>query len=103
MIDLMTRVRQIERPALLARAARFGADEYRRAVHLPRLLKTAILPRPAAALVQLLDLEAAVNARRTAKQGDYSPAHHVDLLIAISAEARLLLTTAPRAVPDRVR
>lgn len=103
MIDVMSRIRQIERPALLARAARFGADEYRRTVHLPRLLKTAALPRPAAAIMQLLELELAVNARRIAKQGDYSPAHHVDLLIAISAEARLLVATAPRAVQDHVK
>jgi hypothetical protein len=98
MIDLMTRIRQLQRPALLARAARFGADDYRRAVHLPRILKTHLLPRPAAAIMQLLDLEQVINDRRIAKTGDYSPARHVDILIAISAEARLLAATTPRAV-----
>lgn len=97
MLDLMTRIRQLQRPALLARAARFGVDEYRRETVLPRLLKTAHAPRPAAALMALLDIEAATDARRIAGTGDYAPARHVELLIAISGEARMLQATALRA------
>ncbi|WP_322888939.1 MULTISPECIES: DUF6477 family protein [unclassified Yoonia] len=98
MLDVMTLIRNLRRPALLARAARFGADDYRREVVLPRLLKTEKLPRPAAAVMALLELEAATDARRIAKAGDYSPARHVELLIAITGEARMLTATAPRAV-----
>lgn len=98
MLDVMTMIRNLRRPALLARAARFGADDYRRDVVLPRLLKTEKVPRPAAAVMALLELEAATDARRIAKAGDYSPARHVELLIAISGEARILMATAPRAV-----
>jgi hypothetical protein len=98
MLDVMTLIRNLRRPVLLARAARFGADDYRRDVVLPRLLKTDNLPRPAAAVIALLDLEAATEAKRRAQAGDYAPAHHVELLIAITAEARMLTATAPRAV-----
>ncbi len=98
MHDVMTLIRNLRRPALLARAARFGADDYRREAVLPRLLKTDTLPRPGAAVMALLELEAATDARRIAKAGDYSPARHVELLIAISGEARILAATAPRAV-----
>ena len=98
MLDLMTRLRQLQRPALLARAARFGADEYRRDTSLPRLLRTVALPRPAAALMALLEMEAATEARRVAGKGAYSPARHVEILIAISGEARLLQATAPYAL-----
>lgn len=98
MIDLMTRIRQLQRPALLARAARFGSDDYRRETQLPRLLKCESLPRPAAAIMALLELEAQVDANRIAKLAHYSPARHVELLIAIAGEARLLAAFAVRAL-----
>lgn len=98
MLDVMTLIRTLRRPVLLARAARFGADDYRRDAVLPRLLKTEKVPRPAAAVIALLGLEAATEAKRRAKAGDNSPARHVELLIAITAEARMLTATAPRAV-----
>ena len=98
MIDLMTRIRQLQRPALLARAARFGSDDYRREAQLPRLLKCDHLPRPAAAIMALLEIEAQMNTGRMARLAQYSPARHVELLIAIVGEARLLATITPRAV-----
>jgi hypothetical protein len=98
MLDLMTRLRQLQRPSLLARAARFGADDYRRDIHLPRLLKAQNAPRPAAALMVLMQMEEKMEKARIARRADYGPARHVDLLIAISAEARLLMATAPRAL-----
>lgn len=98
MLDIMTRLRSLQRPTLLARAARFGTDDYRRAVHLARILKTDPLPRPAAAVVALLDIEADLNARRLAKQARYSLAQHIDVLIALTGEARLLVATTPRPV-----
>ena len=54
MIDLNTRLATLTRPRLLVNAARFGVDDYRREAHLPRLLETENLPRPAAALMALL-------------------------------------------------
>jgi len=34
MLDLQTRLATLERPHLLARAARFGVDDYKRDTHL---------------------------------------------------------------------
>ncbi|MBE0413458.1 DUF6477 family protein [Yoonia sp.] len=96
MQDLHTRIARLKRPALLARAARFGVDDYRREVHLRRLLRMDPLPRPADALMRLLDMEQEVDNHRRAKDGTYMAAHHVDVLIAITGEARLLQATRPR-------
>lgn len=93
MLDIQTRLATLKRPTLLARAARFGADDYRREVHLKRLLQCHGLPRPADAIMQLLDLEAETNARREAKSGNYSAAQHVEILIALSGEARMMQAT----------
>jgi hypothetical protein len=93
MLDIQTRLAALKRPMLLARAARFGADGYRREIHLKRLLQCHSMPRPADAIMQLLDLEAETNARREAKSGNYSAAQHVEILIAISGEARLMQAT----------
>lgn len=93
MLDVQTHVAMLKRPGLLARAARFGVDDYRRDTHLPRLLRTEDLPRHAEAIIRLLDIEAEMNEARTARSGDYSPARHVEALIAISGEARLLQAT----------
>lgn len=98
MLDLQTRIATLKRPALLARAARFGVDEYRREVHLRRILGTEHLPRHAAALVQLLDREAEHNAMRKGHDGHYRPARHVEILIAIMGEAQLMRATALRVV-----
>ena len=98
MLDVMTRISRLHRPALLVRAARFGLDHYRRDPALRRLLKTDRVPRPAAAVMALLGREAAINARRLSGKNDYSIARHVNLLIAINAEARLLIAATPHAL-----
>jgi hypothetical protein len=93
MLDIRTRLATLKRPMLLARAARFGADDYRREVHLKRLLSCDTLPKPADAIMRLLDLEAETNAWRMAKSGNYSAAHHVEILIAIAGETRVMQAT----------
>ncbi len=95
MLDIQTRLTTLKRPTLLARAVRFGLDEYRREVHLKRLLHCETLPRPAVAIMQLFDLEAEANGWRTQKSGNYSVARHVEILIALSGEARLMQAIAP--------
>jgi hypothetical protein len=99
MLDLQTRIATLKRPPMLARAARFGVDDYRRSVHLRRILETDSLPKHGAALMQLLDREAALDAQRQERSGHYRPAHHVEMLIAILGEARLMRATALHAVP----
>lgn len=97
MQDLPQRIARLRRPDLLARAARFGVDDYCRDRHLSGLLGSARLPRPGPALIQLLQLEEEMNSAREARAGSYRPARHVDLLIAILGEARLLPKAAATA------
>ncbi|MGJ8622367.1 MAG: DUF6477 family protein [Yoonia sp.] len=98
MLDLQTRIATLKRPALLARAARFGVDDYRRDIHLRPILKTERLPRHAAALMQLLELEAEQESTRKGRAGDYRPARHVAVLIAILGEAQLMRATSLHSV-----
>ncbi len=98
MLDLDTRIAGLKRPTLLARAARFGADDYRRDVHLHRILGAGHLPRHAEAIMRLLDIEASLNTQRKERSGDYRIAQHVDVLIAIAGEAQLMRATRLRFV-----
>ena len=93
MLDIETRLSTLKRPALLARAARFGVDDYRREHHLPRLLDGATPPKPAAALMALFSKEAEIESWRKENAGHYRPAQHVDVLIAIMGEARIFRDT----------
>lgn len=108
MPDVLSRVAALRRPVLLVQAARFGLEDYRRAAHLPRLLGPGVpggpVPGAVAALVLLLELEAALDARRLARAADYRIARHVAILIALTAEARSVrapaaVVIAPAAVP----
>ncbi|MFP4275284.1 MAG: DUF6477 family protein [Paracoccaceae bacterium] len=90
MNDILTLVDGMQRPRLLVRAARIGAESYRREQHLPRLLGYGALPRSGAALMTLIDMEGALDADRREDRAGYSPARHVEVLIALMAEARLL-------------
>ncbi len=94
MLDINTRLAKLKRPALLARAARFGVDDYRRTTHLARIFQTEDLPRNAEALMRLFDIEAEMETARLEKSGNYQPGRHVDVLIAIAGEARLMRATA---------
>ena len=86
-------LQQLKRPKLLVRAARLGLDDYQRAAHLKRILATDSLPRPAPAVARLIDIEADQNAARKEKRATYSVARHVDVLIALIAEAHALRAT----------
>jgi len=90
MLDIATRIARLRRPKLLVNAARFGLDDCVRSQHLKRLLKTEILPRPAPAVMQLLDIESIMDEARKTKQATYSVACHVEVLIALMAETQNL-------------
>tara|TARA_R110002072_G_scaffold298422_1_gene472365 strand:- start:718 stop:1011 length:294 start_codon:yes stop_codon:yes gene_type:complete len=94
MLDISARIAQLRRPGLLIKAARFGLDDYVRNMHLRRILKTESIPRPAPAVMQLLDIESALNTARIEKQATYSVARHVDVMIALMAEAQILRATS---------
>ena len=98
MLDITTRIATLTRPSLLARAARFGVDDYRRNVHLGRILQSDTLPRHGQALVQLLEKEAEMNDARERDAASYRTALHVNVLIAILGEAYLMRATGPQLV-----
>jgi len=99
MLDILGMVGTLQRPRLLVRAARFGVDEYSRNAMLPRLLHLVALPRSGDAILRLLDLETDMNQLRLTEAADYSIARHVEVLIALMGEARLLRATTRQAEP----
>lgn len=96
MSDILHRLDHLRRPRLLIRAARIGAEDYRRDVHLPRLLGHGALPRHSAALNRLMEIEAAMNENRRAQVADYSTIRHVEVMIAVISEARILRAIQPQ-------
>ncbi len=99
MQDLISMLHRLHRPELLMRAARIGAEQYVRGTHLPRLLGYGVLPRHGQALLKLIEIEAELNLQRKTADAGYNLIRHVDVLIAMVAEARVLraaqLTKAP--------
>ncbi|AXI42348.1 DUF6477 family protein [Sulfitobacter sp. SK011] len=90
MQDLISMLHTLHRPRLMMRAARIGAEGYSRTNHLPRLLGYGVLPRHGAALLKLMEIEAELNAQRKAADAGYSLIRHIDVLIAMVGEARVL-------------
>lgn len=90
MTDPLTTLATLHRPRLMVRAARLGMGDYRRDRDLRRLLGTGRTPSPAAALPALMHAEADAEDIRQSGAATYNIARHVDLLIAVLAEARLL-------------
>ncbi|MCR9126421.1 MAG: DUF6477 family protein [Rhodobacteraceae bacterium] len=90
MQDLLTMMTTLRRPRLLIRAARHGAQDYRRDRHLQRLLGYGRLPRSGEALMRLVEIEAQQNERRQTGDASYSLLRHLDVLIAMMGEVRLL-------------
>ena len=83
-------LRALRRPRLLIRAARHGALEYNRNRDLRRIIKSDVLPGPGVTVPRLMDMEAQIDAMRCAGDRSYSIVRHVDVLIALMAESRLL-------------
>jgi hypothetical protein len=98
MQDVITMLSTLKRPRLLIRAARIGAQDYTRNRHLNRLLGYGALPRPAAALMRLMELEREMDEARKTNEAGYSLARHLDLLIAMMGEAQVLKATRARPV-----
>ena len=90
MSDISTILANLRRPRLLIRAARHGIQDYRRERDLRRLINANTPPSPETALARLFVAEERAEETRRAGDAGYSIARHVDLLIALMAEARLL-------------
>jgi hypothetical protein len=85
----------LRRPRLLVRAARIGLAEYSRERDLRRVMKFSTPPSPQQALNGLLETEAELENRRRSGDASYSIARHVEVLVAVMAEARLLPSPQP--------
>jgi len=88
MTDRCPRLSDLRRPRLLVRAARHGLQDYRRDRDLRRLLAAGPETAPEAALTRLMAEEARIEATRRRGDAGYSIARHIELLIALMAEAR---------------
>ena len=95
MQDILSILQTLHRPQLLMRAARIGAVEYRRSAHLPRLLGYGRTPKTAAALLKLIEYEDQLNIQRKSGESAYNLVRHLDVLIAIVGEARILRASQP--------
>lgn len=90
MTDLLSRVTDLHRPRLLIRAARAGVGGYDRNRDLRRVMRLAQTPAPGRALGALIEAEAEIEETRQRGEAAYSFVRHIDVLIAMIAEARLL-------------
>lgn len=99
MEDVLTQISRLKRPKLLVRTARHGLEDYNRVIHLRRLLKTDNLPGPGKAILKLMEIEAMIDTQRTTQRAEYSVAKHVELIVALMCEARIL--KASKASRDR--
>ncbi len=95
MTDLRAVLNDLRRPRLLIRAARFGVQEYRRERDLKRLIDTALAPEKA--VPRLMHEEEMLEDARRDGNAAYSVARHIDVLIALLAETRLLPRTVTSA------
>ncbi len=80
----------LRRPRLLIRAARTGMAQFRRDRDLGRLIGVPCEMSPQKTVPALLDAEARQERIRLAGDAGYSFARHIDLLIALMCEARML-------------
>ena len=88
MSDIRIMLANLRRPRLLMHAARFGLGDYRRERDLRRLVNSAGSPEQT--VPRLLSVEEDLEATRVAGEANYSAARHIDVLIALLAEAQLL-------------
>ncbi len=89
-MDIDRILENLRRPALLVRAARAGLTDYDRTRDLARLMRTPAPPSPGQAINRLLAEEERLETTRRRGDAAYSFARHIDILIAMIAEARLV-------------
>lgn len=87
MTDFRTTLANLRRPRLLIRAARHGMGDYRRERDLRRLVSTFT---PEAAVPELIHTEEHMEQIRRTGDASYSVSRHIEVLIALMSEARLL-------------
>lgn len=94
MSDVIQLVNELRRPKLMLAAVRHGLGDYQRERTLRRFLGGAPLPTSRRAVALLLSTEEQIEEARRAGDASYSPARHIDALIALISEARLAVANA---------
>ena len=94
MTDFCALLRSLRRPRLLIQAARCGLPEYRRERDLRRIAGLTVMLSPEKALPKLLSEEEALEQTRQTGDAAYSLSRHIEVLIALMAETRLLAEPA---------
>lgn len=94
MTDFELILATLRRPRLLIRAAHHGLADYNRNRDLRRLL-SGQAPGPREAVARLIDEERVLEDARQEGGATYSVARHVDVMIAILAEMRLVNRQQP--------
>ncbi len=94
MTDLISLVHTLRRPRLLLRAAAHGMGDYNRDRTLKRLTKGAAAGCPKGAVRSLLSVEATLEDARRSGDASYNVSRHVEVMIALLAEVRLLVRPA---------
>ena len=92
MTDFRALLAEMKRPQMMIRAARLGLSDYRRERDLKRILHGQ--PSPDRSVPRLLSEEERMEHIRKSGDAGYSLGHHIEVLIALMAEVRLL----PRVV-----
>ena len=90
MTDFRTLLAELRRPRLLIRAARFGVADYKRERDLRRLINASTRATPETAIPQLISAEEQMEQTRRDGDATYSVSRHIEVLIALIAETRLL-------------
>ena len=89
---MITNAKQsVRRPSLLIRAARFGLADYNRGRVLNKIFGGRVPAAGAATLDELIDHELRHDEIRRAGDASYSIAGHIEVLVALMAEARMLV------------
>jgi len=90
MSDLLHVFNKLRRPRILIRAARIGAQDYRRDRDIKRLLHINRVPAPGAGMTYLLAIEQELETIRIAGFATYSISKHVEILAALVIEVQFL-------------
>lgn len=90
MPNLYTALSTLRRPRLLIRAAQVGLSHYERARDLKRLTGQLAQNSPETNMEHLLAIEEQIEETRRMREASYRPSQHIELLVALMAEHRLL-------------
>ncbi len=85
-----TSLSDLRRPSLLIRAARHGLLDYRRERDLRRLVAPEATRSSERAVAELMAAEHRSEVERQSGEAGYSLTRHIEILIALMAETRLL-------------